>query len=173
MNECEEFCHGDGTLLIDDSTWLNSAPLANEQSTEKSANASRTQEKRKKQSVHRKSSQKRLRISEDGRVSVDHQTDDNATNSSNRLTNGTPTATNTANNIGSRNDRNNDPPVSSETVVMLDLTNVSCSPGNASVSSTREANRMITNGTVVQQSSAKVSEVRNGWICTLQHRSLC
>lgn len=172
MNECEEFCHGDRTLLIDDSTWLNYAPQANEQSTEKSTNASRTQGKRNKQLVQRKPSQKRLRISEDGHVSVDHQIEDSATNSSNRRINGSPSPSNAANIAASRNHRNNDPPVSSETTVMLDLTNVSCAPRNTSVSSTHEANRVITAGTVVQQSSAKTSEVSNGRIRTSYHLSL-
>ena len=173
VDECEEYCQGDGTLLIDDATWLNNAPQVGEQSTGKSNNASQTQEKNNKRQVHRRPSQKRLKISDDGHVSVDHQVEDDPTHSSNRCINGTPTATTATNNAGSRKHRNNNTPVLGGPATMLDLTNISGSPRNASASSTREANRITTAGAVVQESSTKESEVNNGGPWTLHHLSLC
>lgn len=172
VNECEEYCHGDGTLLIDDSTWLTNTPQVGEQATGKSNNASQTQAKKNKCQVHRKPSQKRLKISDDGHVSVDHQVEDDPTHSSNRCINGISTATTATNNAGSRKHRNNDTPVLGETAAMLDLTNILDSPSNASASSTREANRITTAGTVVQESSTKESEVNNGGSWTSHHLPL-
>lgn len=63
LAECEEYCQGDGTLRVDDSTWTNGAAQNNQPASDKTTKSSAPQGKKRNGSTRGKQHDKRAKVS--------------------------------------------------------------------------------------------------------------
>lgn len=104
LAECEEYCQGDGTLRVDDSTWIIGAAQTNESASDKTTKSSAPQRKKRNGSIRGKQHGKRTKASSTQEESVLIRTSTDQNDQCNRGTN--PRTTNSIDHSRSRHDQN-------------------------------------------------------------------